>query len=139
MPKNWIAVIAGDHAEFAALQGICAFAKGSKASVEKVSNGDRFIYYSPKTGLNEGAVLQSFTAMGEVIGETSFEAEWAGLGVKAWVKKALFENVTPARAKPMLGQLSFVPNPRYWGMAFRRGQFEIGQADFDVIAKEMRR
>jgi hypothetical protein len=32
-----------------------------------------------------------------------------------------------------LEHLKFVVNPAKWGMAFRRGQFEISEVDFNLI------
>lgn len=137
-PKYWIAVIASDHAAFAVQNGVAAFAKGMRSSVEKLKEGDRFAFYSPKSGFNEGKVVQAFTALGRITGAMAYEKQWADTGFVAWVKDAEFEDISPVPVKPLLEDLSFVANPRYWGMAFRRGQFEISAKDFELIAQAMR-
>lgn len=134
--KYWIGVVAADHAKVAVREGVCAFSHGKRGPVEKLGVGDRFVYYSPKTGINEGDTVQAFTAIGEVTGETAFEKQWAGTDFTAWVREARFTPIDPIPVKPMLEDLSFVTNPRYWGMAFRRGQFEISEDDYLRIAAQ---
>ena len=136
--KYWVSVIAATHAGFAMDQGIAAFSKGKRSSVARVSRGDHFVYYSPKTGISEGDPVQAFTALGEITGDAEIEMPWADTGVMAWIKEASYEVIRPAPVKPMIEDLSFVTNPRYWGMAFRRGQFEISAEDFNRIAHAMR-
>ena len=55
----------------------------------------------------------------------------------AWCRDAAFDAVDPVPVRPLLEQLSFVKNPRHWGMAFRQGKFAIPQADYRVIAQAM--
>ncbi len=52
IPNYWIGVISADHVKVAVTEGVCAFSHGKETAVEKLSAGDRFIYYSPKTGIN---------------------------------------------------------------------------------------
>jgi hypothetical protein len=135
--KFWIGVVARDHAMIAQDRGVCAFSHGKQAAVERLSHNDRFIFYCPKTGINEGDIVQAFCALGTVADDAVFEENWANTEFTAWVRKATYENVSEVPAKPMLDDLSFVPNPRYWGMAFRRGLFEISPEDFNLISGAM--
>lgn len=129
--RYWIGVVGLDHAEYAVKTGICAFSKGSKAAIEKLSEGDRFAYYSPKTGFMSGAAVQQFSALGTIIDPTPAEHNWDGHDI--FVAKAAYAKITAASVRPMLEALSFVTNPTKWGMAFRRGQFEISEQDFTLI------
>ena len=132
-PRYWIGVIAGDHAGFAAQEGICAFSFGKETAVSKLATGDRFAFYSPKTGLNEGASLQSITAIGTVTGSVPYERNWAGTENKAWVREAAFDESKITPLKPLIEQLGFISNPGFWGMAFRRSLFEISAEDFAIL------
>jgi len=38
---------------------------------------------------------------------------------------------------PLVDQLSFIKNKKYWGYAFRYGHFEIPEVDFKLIADNM--
>jgi len=129
--RYWIGVVAGDHVKYAVKTGICAFSKGTKTALSKLSEGDRFTFYSPKTGFMEGNPIQSFTALGTVIDPTPFEVTWDGHDI--WAAKAAYAKITPAPVRPLLEPLKFVTNPSKWGMAFRRGQFEITEEDFQLI------
>lgn len=129
--RYWIGVVSGDHVDHAVETGICAFSKGAKSALVKLNEGDRFAFYSPKTGFMSGDPVQCFTALGTVIDPTPFQATWEG--VEFWAARAAYASVTPASVRPLLDRLSFVTNKDKWGMAFRRGQFEVNAADFAAI------
>lgn len=134
--KYWVGVVAGDHAKIAVSEGVCAFSHGKKPPVARLSVGDRIVYYAPKTGIGTGDIVQAFVAMGTVTGNAPYEKQWAGKDWVAWVRDAEYVTMQPVPVKPLLPHLSFVSNPRYWGMAFRRGQFEIQAGDFAVIEQQ---
>lgn len=134
--RYWVGVVAEVNTKFAVETGVCAFTKGQKAPLSKLSEGDRFACYSPKTGFMEGEPVQAFTALGTVIDPTPFEIDWDGQDI--WVCKAAYAAITPAPVRPLLEPLAFVTNPAKWGMAFRRGMFEITESDFDLIETAMK-
>ena len=47
--------------------------------------------------------------------------------------KTAYADVPRTPVRPLLEHLKFVVNPAKWGMAFRRGQFEISEVDFNLI------
>jgi len=134
--RYWVGVVAGDHVDFAKMHCLCAFSKGTRAAIEKLSEGDRFVFYSPKSGFMEGDPIQCFTALGTVIDATPFETDWAGHQI--WAGRAAYADMAWVSVRPLLEPLSFVTNPAKWGMAFRRGQFEISEDDFDLIETAMK-
>lgn len=134
--RYWIGVVARDHVDAAISSGICAFSHGNKASLAKLSEGDRFAYYSPKTGYMSGDPVQCFTALGTIIDPTPVEFTWDGNEI--WAAKASYAKITPTSVRPLLEPLKFVTNPARWGMAFRRGQFEITEQDFTLIEAAMK-
>ena len=108
---------------------------GASSAVRRLSPGDRVAYYAPKTDL-DGAPVQAFVALAEVTGEAAVERPSPGHG-PAWVRAARFRDVRETPVRPLLEQLSFVRDPRHWGMAFRQGKFAVSDADFAVIARAM--
>ena len=134
--RFWVGVVAADHVGHAVETGICAFSKGTKSALVKLGEGDRFAYYSPKTGFMTGDAVHCFTALGTVIDPTPFQTIWDGHEI--WAARAAYAAITPAPVRPLLDHLSFVTNKEKWGMAFRRGQFEINAADFARIETAMK-
>ncbi len=131
MTKYWIGVVGAIHAQTGKDRGFCAFSHGKLQAVSRLSPGDRFAYYSPREGYKEGAVVQAFVALGTVEDGDSFEVDFNGS--PGWVRPARTDIFARTAVKPLLDELSFVSNPKYWGMAFRRSLFEISAEDFAVI------
>jgi len=76
-----------------------------------------------------GQPVQEFTALGRITGVGPYQVE-LGPDFHPWRLSVEFLEVTPAAARPLVGDLDFVADPRGWGYPFRRGLFEIGRADF---------
>ncbi len=132
--KFWIGVAVADHIRIGAKEEFCAFAHGKRQAVARLSLGDRFIYYATKTsyenGQSVGEPVQAFLAVGTVVGEVE-DNQYAGY--PAFTRKAKYDPLFNVPIKPLLHQLSFITNPQYWGMAFRRSLFEINQTDYQTI------
>ena len=107
--RYWIGVIAGDLIPFAVAEGVCAFTKGQEAPVAKLDVGDRFFFYSPKTGVMDGDPVQAFTAMGEVTGDVVYQKPWGDTGFTAWVRDAVTTKVV--KMITMLAQMKPPPRP----------------------------
>jgi len=131
MTKYWIGVVGAKHAQIGKDRGFCAFSHGKIQAVSRLSPGDRFAYYSPREGFKEGAVVQAFVALGTVLEGEPYEVDFDGN--PGWVRPANTDIFARVAAKPLLEELSFVSNPKYWGMAFRRSLFEISADDFTTI------
>jgi predicted RNA-binding protein len=48
-----------------------------------------------------------------------------------------FRSAGEAAIQPLIEQLEFIRNKKSWGFTFRRGFFEIGEADFKTIEQAM--
>jgi hypothetical protein len=81
----------------------------------------------------DSSIIRPRLAFQKVTGDAPYEKKWAQTAFTAWVRDAKYQRFDPVPIKPLLVHLSFIPNPRYWGMAFRRGQFEIAAQDFALI------
>ncbi|OUS08888.1 hypothetical protein A9Q96_00670 [Rhodobacterales bacterium 52_120_T64] len=134
--KYWIGVVGAKHAVTGRTRGICAFSHGKEQAISKLAPGDRFAYYAPREGYRAGDAVQAFVATGTVGDGEPFEADFDGN--PAWVRSATYELETRAPIRPLLEPLSFVTNPKNWGMAFRRSLFEISTDDFLLIETAMR-
>ncbi len=137
MISHWIGVAAAEHVRRGVQEGFAMFAHGRHSAAEKVQPGDRVTYYSPREGLNAGAEVRAFTAIGVVADAPVRErAMFHGLTGAArsvdWIKEA-----RPADVYSLLERFSFVVDRAHWGMYFRRSLFRIAPADFAHIADAM--
>lgn len=133
----WIAVV--HHAMVKTMQehSFAAFSHGKRSAADKLNTDDEVIFYAPRSEF-EGAPVQAFVALARIaIGEVE-ERPFPGTDLTTWARPARFvANVHEVPVKPMLEELSFVSNPRYWGMAFRRSLFRIERPDFELISRAM--
>ncbi|MEM1130175.1 MAG: EVE domain-containing protein [Pseudomonadota bacterium] len=135
--RYWIGVVHKAQADAARRGGLAAFSHGKEAPVRKLSPGDGFILYAPKSD-SEGAPLQRFVALGRVDEGPVAERGMPGTSFRPWSRPATYAEVVEVPVRPMLESLTFVRSPRHWGMAFRRSLFEIEAVDFDWITRALR-
>ena len=56
-----------------------------------------------------------------------------------WRRTVAFDaTVHAADVRPLVERLSFIADPRRWGYPFRRGLFDVPEADFAVVEAAMR-
>ena len=137
MAKYWIGVAHRKQALSAKSAGFVALSHGKKSAVSKLSAGDGVIYYAPKTDF-EGDAVQGVITLATITGTEIYERNMPDTDFRPWVIDATDEEVSEIPIRPILESLSFVKDIRYWGMAFRRSQFEISEPDFHVLATAMR-
>lgn len=112
------------------------FAHGRHDAAKKLAPGDWVAYYSPRDGMNEGAELRAFTAIGRVAPGDAGEREM-GPGLTGWYRRMQWLDSRPADIYPLLDRFSFVANRQHWGMSFRKSLFKVAERDFAVIAEAM--
>jgi hypothetical protein len=132
----WMGVASQDHVERGVEGGFCRFCHGKSWPLERLKPGDRIIYYSPRKQMNEGAAIQAFTAIGEVLKDAPHKFDMSG-GFVATRRAVRFFKASPASIRPLLPKLSFTQDRPSWGYAFRRGFFPITEADYKTIAQAM--
>jgi hypothetical protein len=132
----WIGVVAGNHVKAAVAGGFAMFSHGRHEAAKKVQPGDRVAYYSPREGMNEGAELRSFTAIGYVLPGDPAEREMLP-GMPGWYRRMAWLDAKPTDIYPLLDVFSFVTNRQHWGMYFRKSLFKIDSRDFSLIAAAM--
>lgn len=132
MTKYFIGVACLNHVQRGVAGGFAQLGHGKKTGLARLDIGDWLIYYSPRTEMKSGDVLQAFSAIGQVIGEIHQVS-----GDCPYRRDVAFRQASLAPIKPLISQLSFVKDPQRWGYPFRVGQLEIVKTDFDLIAGAM--
>ena len=134
-PRFWIGVVSREHVLRGVEQGIAMLNHGKEAPLRRLSRGDGFAYYSPKTAYPKGETLKAFTAIGTVAEGDPYSAEMAP-GTQGF-RRDMHWN-TAAREVPANGladRLAFMQGS--WGMLARRGLFDVSAEDFAVICRAM--
>jgi EVE domain len=134
--RYWIGTVSADHVTRGVEGGFAQIGHGKGGPLQKMADGDGFIYYSPKTSLTDGDRLQAFTAIGHIRGEAMYQVEISP-DFKPWRRNVKYLKATQTPIKPLLDLLSFTAGRASWGFMFRRGHFEITGADFHLIASAM--
>jgi len=132
----WMGVASQDHVKRGIEGGFCQFCHGKTWPLERLKPGDRIIYYSPREEINEGAPVQAFTAIGEVLEGAPYKFDM-GDGFVPMRRDVRFFSASSALIRPLLPKLSFTRDQPSWGYAFRRGFFPITDADYKTIARAM--
>jgi len=133
--RYFIGVVHQARAKMTRDMGIVAFSHGREAPVKSLNPGDAVILYAPKTDF-DGDPVQAFVAHARVSGDALYQRDFKP-GMTARWRDAGYDDVAEIPVRPLHEQLSFVKNPKHWGMAFRQGKFAIAQADYQLIADAM--
>src|SRR3546814_5470571 len=86
--------------------------------------------------MSAGAKVQAFKAVGEVVGDQVLAVDRNAIGMHHRRRVAWQDHAASAPIRPVLDQLGFTRDRgAAWGLAFRRGVFEISKGDFKIIAR----
>ena len=136
MPRYWIGVASRDHVKGGEAGGFCQLGHGKHAPVKRLAPGDGIVYYAPRERLDGGDPVQAFVAIGRIRPGEAYQATQSEM-FQPWRRDVDFFPCEEAPIRPMLDELSFIPDRSRWGYPFRRGAFEIPQDDFLTIARAM--
>lgn len=134
--SHWIGVASHDHVLGAVQGGFCQLGHGKEALVRRLKVGDLIVFYSPRELMGSGAVLQAFTAAGRILDEVPYIAEQSAC-FHPYRRRVKFFKSRQAPVRPLLQELTFTQGEENWGLASRRGAFQILEDDFKRIAKAM--
>ncbi len=137
MPRCWIGVAAARHVRIAVENGFAMFAHGRHSAALRTQPGDWVAYYSPREGMNEGAEVRAFTAIGRILPGEPHEQQMTAAGDMGWQRNAEWLRAEIADIYPLLDRFSFVRDRGHWGMYFRKSLFSIERGDFALIAAAM--
>lgn len=136
MARYWINTVSLEHVQRGVEGGFTQADHGRDTRLRRQSPGDLITFYSPRTAMQSGEPLQQFTALGTVTGEAPYQVQLSP-DFHPWRLEVAFEQVTPTPINPLLRELSFITDPKRWGLPFRRGLFEVTQGDLDVIRRAL--
>ncbi|OKP82952.1 EVE domain-containing protein [Paenibacillus sp. P32E] len=134
--RCWIGVVSASHVKWGVLGGFAQLNHGKSAPLRRMSRGDWLIYYSPRTDLAKGEVLQAFTAIGQIEDDSIYPYPMSETFVP-YRRNIRYYPCREVRIADLLNQLSFTRGNRNWGYSFRYGHFEISREDGQTIAAAM--
>lgn len=135
--RFWVNTVSRGHVLRGAAGGFAQADHGAASRLKRMAQGDRIVFYSPRTEFEGGEPLQTFTAVGEVLDVAPFQVEITE-DFKPWRRTIRFDACGEAAVRPLIGQLEFIRNKKSWGIVFRRGFFEITERDFGIIEAAMK-
>jgi len=101
-----------------------------------MGTGDWLAYYSARESWDTRVPCQRFTALGRVSGDEIYQVAMAN-GFHPFRRDVNFCRASEVAVKPLIAELSFIHNKKFWGLPFRRGYFQVSEADFRIIAEAM--
>ena len=136
-PRFWVGVASREHVLAAVDGGFCQFSHGSAAALARVRPGDSIAYYSPRSQMRGGRVIQAFTAIG-IVGDGEVQHVSQSGGFRPSRRPVKYAVALEAPIKPLLASLSFTRDRADWGLALRRGLFSMSSDDLVLISNAMR-
>ncbi|MGN7762459.1 EVE domain-containing protein [Paenibacillus sp. 22594] len=135
--RCWIGVVSASHVKRGVLGGFAQLNHGKSAPLRRMKRGDWLIYYSPRTDLAKGEVLQAFTAIGQIEDDSIYPYKMSETFVP-YRRNIRYFPCQEVKIADLLNQLSFTRGNRNWGYSFRYGHFEISREDGQAIAAAMK-
>jgi hypothetical protein len=134
--RFFINTVSREHVRRGIEGGFTQADHGRDARIKRLEKGDRIVFYSPRTEMDGGEPLQRFTAIAEIVDDAPYQVEIAP-EFKPWRRRVTFADCEEVPIQPLIEQLEFIRNKKSWGFTFRRGFFEIAEADFRRIEEAM--
>ncbi len=134
--RYWLGVVSRDHVRRGVALGIAQANHGNRAPVERMRPGDGLVYYSPRTGIREGAPIRAFTALGTIDQCAAWQAQDEG-DFRPWRRAVIYrEDAREVPVDALRGELDLT-SVHNWGVVLRRGLVELSTHDFEVISRAM--
>ena len=134
--RFFINTVSREHVQRAIDGGFTQSDHGRDTRLKRLAKGDRIVFYSPRTMMEGGEPLQCFTAIGEIADDAPYQVEIAP-EFRPWRRRMTFADCAEMPIQPLIEHLDFIRNKKSWGIPFRRGLFEIAEADFRKIEEAM--
>ncbi|WEJ56934.1 EVE domain-containing protein [Devosia sp. FJ2-5-3] len=134
----WLGVASAEHARAGRDGGFAQLGHGKHIAVKSLKKGDWIVYYCPREGISDGAVVQAFLTIGQVTSDAPYRAAQAMDFNPFRVDVDYLEAAKPAPIRPLLDQLRLtrdhIPN---WGIAMRGTKRQLAEDDMRLIAEAM--
>ncbi len=135
--RYWVNTISLEHVLLGVAGGFTQADHGRDTRLRRLARGDGIAFYSPREAMGTGKALQQLTALGVIDDDEPYRVAQRP-GFEPWRRRIVFEHVRAVPIRPLLPMLGFIGEEQKWGMAFRRGLFEVPAGDFGVLAGAMR-
>ncbi|MBV8325239.1 EVE domain-containing protein [Chryseobacterium sp.] len=136
MVKYWMASVSKEHTEHGVNGGFIQVCHGKKAPLQRMKKGDFIIIYSSRIKMSSTEKLQHFTAIGKVTDDETYSFQMTETFIP-FRRNIEFYNCQESSIIPLIDQLDFIADKKFWGYPFRYGHFEISEKDFNLIASKM--
>jgi hypothetical protein len=134
--RYWMGVVHREHVLRGVDQGIVQTNHGAKFGVAKMSEGDGFVFYSPRDVYPDGHSLREFTAIGVVAPGELWQADQGDF--RPWRRKVDWdESARPTPITPLLDVLELTRGIRNWGLQLQKGHLQLSGHDFRIISQQM--
>lgn len=134
--RFWIAVVSKEHVLRGVEGHFMQACHGKKAPLARMKKGDGFLFYSSKISMHGDEKCQSFTAIGEVKDDIVYQFQMNENFIPFRRTIDFFES-KDVSILPLIEDLEFIQDKKYWGYNFRFGFLEIGEKDFNFIQSKM--
>ena len=117
--RYWIAVACADHARRGKREGFMQVCHGKGAPLRRLQAGDGVVYYSPTSAMGSPTNCRSFTTIGRVLDERTYQAD-IGERLSVARRDIVYHDASEApiaSARPVV----FTRGKRNWAYPFRFG------------------
>ena len=134
----WMGVACAEHTRAGRDGGFAQLGHGKHAAVKSLKRGDWIVYYSPREGMGDGDVVQSFTTIGRVTSDEPYQIEQSAEFAPFRVDVDYVSNARPAPIKPLLDRLELTKGRgANWGIVMRGSKRKLSEHDMRMTAKAM--
>lgn len=133
----WIAVASKEHVMRGVKGGFAQVCHGKEGPLKLMSPSDWIIYYSPTLKFGEKEPCKAFTAIGQIAKGDPYLFQMSEDFIP-YRRDVHFFPAKEISILPLIDSLIFIKDKKKWGFPFRRGCFSIPEADFILIAKQMK-
>ncbi|HEX8014852.1 MAG TPA: EVE domain-containing protein [Flavobacterium sp.] len=134
--KYWIATISKEHAMRGVAGSFIQVCHGKETPLKRMKQGDYLLIYSSKITMEGNEKYQAFTAVGHVKDDEIYQYQMTE-SFKPFRRNIEFLNCTESSIIPLINDLEFITDKKFWGYPFRFGFFEIKEKDFNFITSKM--
>ncbi|WP_434615874.1 EVE domain-containing protein [Arthrobacter sp. A5] len=134
MLNYWLGVVSADHVARGVQLGIAQVDHGKPGALRRMLPGDGLVYYSPRTSLLDGLMLQAFTAVGRIADGDPWQADEGQF--QPWRRRVTYDDGAPVPLQALKPRLQLTQE-KNWGYALRRGVIPLAEDDFILIHAAM--
>ena len=84
--KYWVNTVSKNHIMIGVEGGFTQADHGKDTRLKKLNLGDYIVFYSPRSEIMEGEILQSFTAIGRIVDKIPYRVKMKP-GFEPWRRK----------------------------------------------------